>query len=195
MNSREKILASIKQNQPERQSLPDIHQLAPIKYDDVEQQFCRVLEAIGGTVQRIDSLQDIPAYIKEHYKEGHRLVSTIAGIDGLALITPDMDPHQLETVQLAVVSGVFGVAENGSIWLTEENMSVRALPFICQHLAVVLSKKNIVQHMHEAYSRIANENYGFGVFIAGPSKTADIEQSLVLGAHGPAGMTVFLMNN
>jgi L-lactate dehydrogenase complex protein LldG len=194
MKSRERILASVKQNQPERQMLPDIQQLTAIAYNNVEQQFCKVLEAIGGTVQRIETLQDITAYVKEHYQEGHRLVTTIPGIDGLGLISAEMDPHELETVQLAVISGVFGVAENGSIWLTENDMKVRVLPFICQHLAVVLARENIVQHMHEAYTRIASESYGFGVFIAGPSKTADIEQSLVLGAHGPAGMTVFLLN-
>ncbi|MNW08326.1 Lactate utilization protein C [compost metagenome] len=47
--------------------------------------------------------------------------------------------------------------------------------------------------MHEAYQKIADSVYGFGTFIAGPSKTADIEQSLVLGAHGPKNMTVFIL--
>jgi len=72
---------------------------------------------------------------------------------------------------------------------------IRVLPFITQHLAVVLSRKNIVHNMQEAYERIGTVPYGFGVFIAGPSKTADIEQSLVLGAHGPKTMTVFLLND
>jgi L-lactate dehydrogenase complex protein LldG len=70
----------------------------------------------------------------------------------------------------------------------------RVLPFICQHLAVLLQKKDLVSSMHEAYDVIGNADYGFGVFIAGPSKTADIEQSLVLGAHGPKSMTVFLID-
>jgi len=69
------------------------------------------------------------------------------------------------------------------------------LPFICQHLAVLLHKNDIVQTMHEAYATIGNNAYGFGLFIAGPSKTADIEQSLVLGAHGPKTMTVFVINH
>lgn len=52
--------------------------------------------------------------------------------------------------------------------------------------------------MHAAYDRIAALEaaaaYGFSTFIAGPSKTADIEQSLVLGAHGPISLTVFLLD-
>ena len=85
------------------------------------------------------------------------------------------------------------VAENGAVWLSEDQLQVRVLPFICQHLAVLVNQKDIVHNMHEAYDKIGSSVYGYGAFIAGPSKTADIEQSLVLGAHGPRGMTVFLM--
>ena len=91
------------------------------------------------------------------------------------------------------VGAALAVAENGAVWLTEQEYGVRALPFICQHLVVVLQKQNIVHNMHEAYKMIRNEHYGFGVFIAGPSKTADIEQSLVLGAHGPYRVHVIVV--
>jgi L-lactate dehydrogenase complex protein LldG len=90
------------------------------------------------------------------------------------------------------VNAIFAVAENGAVWITNDEMRIRALPFICEHLAVVINKKDIVNNMQEAYERIGNNAYDFGVFIAGPSKTADIEQSLVLGAHGPKTMTVFI---
>jgi L-lactate dehydrogenase complex protein LldG len=48
--------------------------------------------------------------------------------------------------------------------------------------------------MHEAYERISFRGRGFGTFIAGPSKTADIEQSLVIGAHGPKELTIVLVS-
>ncbi len=85
------------------------------------------------------------------------------------------------------------VAENGAIWITDNQVSQRVLPFITQHLAVIINSKNIVATMHDAYDVIASAEYGFATFIAGPSKTADIEQSLVLGAHGPKTMTVFIV--
>ena len=72
-------------------------------------------------------------------------------------------------------------------------MHQRAVPFICQQLAVVVSAKTLVATMHQAYDLIGEADYGFGTFIAGPSKTADIEQSLVLGAHGPKSMIAFLL--
>lgn len=47
--------------------------------------------------------------------------------------------------------------------------------------------------MHQAYDCIGNQEYGFGTFISGPSKTADIEESLVIGTHGARGLMVFIM--
>jgi len=83
------------------------------------------------------------------------------------------------------------VAENGAVWVPEKNMIHRALPFIAQHLVLVVPASRLVATMHDAYASIA-ELGGYGVFIAGPSKTADIEQSLVVGAHGARSMTVVL---
>ena len=85
-------------------------------------------------------------------------------------------------------------AENSALWVTDVVLGQRVSTFIPQYLAIVVDKKDIVATMHQAYDRIGNQEYGFGTFIAGPSKTADIEQSLVLGAHGARGLTVFIMD-
>jgi L-lactate dehydrogenase complex protein LldG len=85
------------------------------------------------------------------------------------------------------------VAENGAVWLSDEVMGQRVIPYICQHLGVVVRAESIVPTLHEAYDIIGEGTYGFGGFIAGPSKTADIEQALVLGAHGPLSMAVFIL--
>jgi L-lactate dehydrogenase complex protein LldG len=103
------------------------------------------------------------------------------------------DPHLLENVELSVLRGHFAVAENGAVWITADNMGDRALPFICEHIALVIERTNIVATMRHAYERIGLSPYDFGTFIAGPSKTADIEQSLVLGAHGPKSLTLFVV--
>jgi len=86
-----------------------------------------------------------------------------------------------------------GVAENGCIWVPQ-TMKERAIYFISEELVILLDKKNIVNNMHEAYKRVEMNNYGYGVFISGPSKTADIEQALVMGAQAARGVTVVLID-
>jgi len=203
MSSRTEILAKIKNNQPEFRPLPSedlIFSGSGGDYTDRDniqentETFRTVLTNIGGAVIELHNLAEVGAYISAHYGEGQRIISTLAGLSSLC--SPGWendDPHDLENVALAVIGAHFGVAENAALWITEELMQQRVVPFICQQLAVVLHKNKILATMHHAYDQIGDAPYGFGAFIAGPSKTADIEQSLVLGAHGPKGMTVFLL--
>jgi L-lactate dehydrogenase complex protein LldG len=103
------------------------------------------------------------------------------------------DPHQLEDVDFAVLKGQLAVAENAAVWVTDECVPDRVIYFIAQHVALVVGAHAIVHNMHEAYERLRFEGAGFGCFISGPSKTADIEQSLVIGAHGARSLRVFLL--
>ncbi|MEY2917868.1 MAG: hypothetical protein RIS73_1582 [Bacteroidota bacterium] len=193
MSSREKILAAVKNNQPALQQLPALTTLTAIQYPDKFGQFCTVLKTIGGDVIEIKNTNEIIEYVKNNFSSNQNYVTTIPDLAGIVMLDEKLDAHFLENIEVAVVNAQFGVAENGSVWVTDAEIKIRALPFICQQLAVVLNKKNFVNNMQEAYELIGNEGYDFGVFIAGPSKTADIEQSLVLGAHGSKTMTVFVL--
>jgi L-lactate dehydrogenase complex protein LldG len=193
MNSREKILGAIKNNQPPLQELPQLLGTEAIQYEDRYAQFTTVLKGIGGTAVEITSTKEIVDYVNYTFANHQNFVTTIPGLEGISMLDEQLDPHDLENIEVAILKATFGVSENGSVWLTDEQVRIRALPFICQHLSVVLNKTDIVNNMHEAYMQIGVASYGFGVFIAGPSKTADIEQSLVLGAHGPKTMTVFIL--
>jgi L-lactate dehydrogenase complex protein LldG len=112
---------------------------------------------------------------------------------GLEVLSETADPRTFDDVELAVIEAQLAVAENGAVWLPEQRMGQRIIPYICQHLAVVIRAETIVPTLHEAYEQIGMGNYGFAAFIGGPSKTADIEQALVMGAHGPITMTVFIV--
>ena len=186
-------MAAVKKNQPAPEELPSLSAINAIRFPDPQATFKSVLEGIGGALIPVNDLQEIAAYVKNHFKEGNKYITTIDELQGLEKLNTAEDAHKLADAEVAVIRGAFAVAENSAIWVTASSFKIRALPFICQHLAVVLHPGDMVHNMHEAYEKIANENYDFGVFIAGPSKTADIEQSLVLGAHGPKSMTVFML--
>lgn len=175
-------------NQPVSLVIPEL-EVEAFRFENQLSQFKSVLESIGGELIEMDSLAEINTLIaSRNYKE---IFSGISGITGNRL--QEQHPQALEDIQLAVITGEFGVAENGAIWLTQSNLPDRALPFITAHLMLVIDKDNLVHNMHEAYDRIANQSYELGAFIAGPSKTADIEQSLVLGAHGAKSLTVIVL--
>jgi L-lactate dehydrogenase complex protein LldG len=192
MTSREKILSEVSKNQPPPLPLPEIGFKGPDQ--DNVQTYMDTFIGIGGKVFAVDSLSSVKSLIREQFDTSKRMITTLDGFrDTLELYSPQADPHTFEDVELAVIRAHLAVAENGTVWLTEQIMGQRIIPFICQHLAVIVDASTIVPTMHEAYAKIGQGDYGFGVFIGGPSKTADIEQALVMGAHGPISMTVFIM--
>lgn len=187
MSSREKILAQAKANKPELVALPDV----PFFENDIDviEQFKTMLASIGGRAEEM-LFAEIDEFIKKVYFDAERIASNV--IESSVEVNSQTPKEVLEKIDLAVLKGEFGVAENGAIWLPESNMINRALPYIAQHLVLVIEKKSIVPNMHFGYRNISSVG-SYGVFIAGPSKTADIEQSLVIGAHGARSMIAILV--
>lgn len=194
MKSREQILAAIKNNQPDGTGLPLLPSAKDAEPGNAIQQFIRTLGNIGGTAIEASNWEEITTLLKDRFPAETRWVNRVAELGNVSdSIDFENNPHGFENVTLTILRGRFGVAENGAVWITDDLMGDRALPFICEHLALVIPSAEILPTMHEAYERIGLNKYSFGTFIAGPSKTADIEQSLVLGAHGPKSLTVFLI--
>lgn len=155
--------------------------------------FKELIDVLHGEAIEVSGMEEIEAYVTTHYSGKRVLFSTsLPGLNNSEeWITAD--PHSLEDVQFALFEGKLGVAENGAVWFTEELLSQRVTSFINQQMGIVVKKGNIVPTMAQAYAKLGEPDSGFGVFIAGPSKTADIEQSLVTGAHGARGLVVFLI--
>ncbi|MDB5026148.1 MAG: lactate utilization protein [Mucilaginibacter sp.] len=196
MNSREKILSAVIANQPELVPLPELSSFER-NASGCSDKFVAMLKSVGGFFYYVSSYDEIINILLSVNGENKKIISTVTELTAYYseefLNNPQIS--NIHDIDVAVLKGRFGVAENGAIWLTDQEMRQRALPFICQHLAVILNADSIIPTMHEAYELISKVTYDFATFIAGPSKTADIEQSLVIGAHGPRSMTVFVMIN
>ena len=193
-SSRDAMLKRIQQSQPPFVEAPSIPAFAPY-FDDVLQKYVDVLIGIGGRVYIVNSYDEIINQVEDDFAGVKRIVSFEETFAAVAdILEQDSDPHSYEDVDVCIMSSPLAVAENSAVWVSDKEMPERVLPFIAQSLVVVINKDSIVPTMHDAYDIIADKDYGFATFIAGPSKTADIEQSLVLGAHGPKTMTVFVVN-
>ena len=193
MSTREKILERVKSNQPPKKHEAFIV-VNPSKSENVLEKFKNTLISIGGSVLEIEHLNEIKQHVTHTFPLATQIATDLLTFDHLSNFTLTSEAHNLSKIDVAILQGEFGVSENGAVWLTQKHMLDRALPFICEHLILVVQRKNIVPTLHDAYDIIATSEYEYGTFIAGPSKTADIEQSLVLGAHGPKTLAVFIMN-
>jgi L-lactate dehydrogenase complex protein LldG len=190
MSSRDKILNAIAANQPELVAPPTIDLDSVISYQDNYIQFKTVLESIGGKVELISNISIVNNQLIGEKANGKFIINTLDETDKQLVALTSFDLEKLEKV---CIKATLGVAENGAVWLYESEMINRLLPFICQNLVIVINKADIVPTMHHAYKKIDISKEGFGIFIAGPSKTADIEQSLVIGAHGARTATIYVV--
>jgi L-lactate dehydrogenase complex protein LldG len=195
VNARDAILSALRRAAPPRVPLPDA---APgIVYPDPERQFAEMVAAVGGKFLRVPDLAALNLELGEieAYAQAKQVASLVPGA-GIATVdlSAVKDPHELGGLDFSVLPGEFGVAENGAVWIPGRALGPhRAVFVVCQHLALVVSAGQIVNNMQEAYARLVIERPGYGLFISGPSKTADIEQALVIGAHGARSCTVFVV--
>jgi len=191
MNSKDSILSRIRANRPNAWPLPDVP-IFETPASDKTQLFTQILERGGSKVSRVEDISQIIDVVATYFPQQKRTLSTLSYLEDTEKIT-SLEPDFYEGTDLAIVEGIIGVAENGALWITEKELGgIRVLPFITQHLVMIISEKSLVGTMHEAYKIIGSPTEDFGVFIAGPSKTADIEQSLVIGAQGARSLLVII---
>ena len=204
MSSKEDILKKYRANVREQFDMPDLSDIAAITYPDPLLQFMNMVKSVGGNAIEVDKGADINTLIRELYPDAQEIASNLPEIT-IATRNPDEvgRARDLNGTDVGVIRGMFGVAENGCVWIPQQ-MKEKAVCFISENLVILLDKSQIVNNMHEAYRRLSErdsksgldlfDQYGYGTFISGPSKTADIAQVLVMGAQAARSATVLLIN-
>ncbi len=205
MSSKEDILKKYRANVREKFDMPDLSDIRAITYPDPLLQFMNMVKSVGGNAIEVDKGADVNALIRELYPDAKEIASNLPEIT-IATRNPDEvgRARDLNGTDVGVIRGCFGVAENGCVWIPQQ-MKEKAVCFISENLIILLPKSQIVNNMHEAYARLSNvsgetagdtelfDQYGYGTFISGPSKTADIAQVLVMGAQAARSATILLM--
>ena len=172
---------------------PDTTAIKGLEYPDVKEQFINMSRTVGSKVVEMAEGEDINSLIKSAYPDAKTFASNLPEVT-IAQKNPDTvaEAADLNGTDVGIVRGMVGVAENGCVWVPQ-TMKERAVCFISEQLVIVLDKDSLVSNMHQAYRRINMTDYGYGCFISGPSKTADIEQALVMGAQAARGVTIILV--
>ena len=193
MSNKEDILKKYRANVRERFDMPDLNDIRAITYSDPLVQFIKMSESVGGHVIEVKDGQDINELVKEIYPDAKEIASNLPEVT-IATRNPDTvgRARDLNGTDVGIIRGMFGVAENGCIWIPQQ-MKEKVVCFISENLIILLQKSQIVNNMHEAYKRIEFNDYGYGTFISGPSKTADIAQVLVMGAQAARSVTILLL--
>ena len=206
MSSKEYILSRLRKNTRETYDFPDLGSIRPITYADPVAEFkTKTTTTAGAKLIELDDENDLNQAIRSIMEnlspsgEAERglIASNLPGVE--AQLNPDTvgDVRELMKADVGVIEGCIGVAENACIWIPQQ-MKEKAVCFASEQLVIVLHEKDVVSNMHEAYARISTskeyfQQYKFGTFISGPSKTADIEGALVYGAQAARGVTVVLV--
>ena len=204
MASKEDILNKYRSNVREKYDMPDLSDIKAITYPDPLLQFMNMVKSVGGNAIEVSEGADINRLIKELYPDAKEIASNLPEIT-IATRNPDEvgRARDLNGTDVGVIRGMFGVAENGCVWIPQQ-MKEKAVCFISENLLILLPKSQIVNNMHEAYRRLSEhdaksgidqfDEYGYGTFISGPSKTADIAQVLVMGAQAARSATILLID-
>ena len=195
MSNKDDILKKYRANVREKYDMPDLSDIKAIQYPDPLVQFIKMTESVGGHVIEVKEGQDINELVKEMYPDAKEIASNLPEVT-IATRNPDTvgRARDLNGTDVGIIRGLFGVAENACVWIPQ-TMKEKAVCFISENLVILLPKSQIAHNMHEAYKRIKfDETYdGYGTFISGPSKTADIAQVLVMGAQAARSATILLL--
>jgi L-lactate dehydrogenase complex protein LldG len=158
--------------------------------DALAETFAASLARMGGACAGADAAADPEAWIRREFPDARVVCSAVPEVAGTRRIEDVRSPAELDDVDVGVVRAALGVAETGSVLLTEEHFKVNALGFLPQHLVVLLDPAAIVPDLHHAYCHRAFFDARYAVLLTGPSATADIEGVLVRGAQGVRSLTV-----
>jgi L-lactate dehydrogenase complex protein LldG len=191
MTSRDDMLASIRANLPRvDRPLPDVPQFDDNPPASLLAAFKDSLHRMGGVFLDPPASGDVLAPVRAKIASAKIVCSTVPEIAGNRDIASVSMPQDLADVDFAIVRAAFGVAETGSVLLSDADLQVNAVAYLAQHLIVLLDPAGIVVNLHHAYRRPEFRDRHYASFHTGPSATADIEGVLIHGAQGVRSLSV-----
>lgn len=170
--------------------------------------FCTMAEKVQATIARVANPAEVPAAVADYLRARNLPPRLRMGADPRLAAMPWSAQTHLEiehgraegSDEVTCSHATAGVAESGTLVLTSGNDNPTTLNFLPEHHVVVLSAADIEGDFESVWARI-RASYGKGVMprtvnmVTGPSRSADIEQTLLLGAHGPRALHIVVVGD
>jgi L-lactate dehydrogenase complex protein LldG len=190
MATREDILTAIRGGRPpsrELPQIPDFHRPA----DDLTGLFAAALARLDGNTitQPPDDLQQ---WLTHTFPDANRVYSTVPEAAGTITPAELADWAAPADIDVTIVRTPLGIAETGSILVTEKELGVNTIATLAQHLVVLLDPAELVDNIHTAYRHRSFQDAAYAVLLSGPSGSADIGGITVHPAQGVTTLTVVL---
>lgn len=189
--SRQNILSNIRRASRADIVLPEVPLFTTP--GDPEANFIANLESFDGKALKFSSRREAVKWLDDNITmDSKNVFSAIPDYEGNFPLSKVDDPHNAHLIDTCIGTGLLGVGESGSVWVTDSSLGKAACALMSTDLYLLLCMKDIVPGMHEAYSRLDIRKEPYGAFFSGPSATADIEAVRVTGAQGEISLTVLL---
>jgi L-lactate dehydrogenase complex protein LldG len=176
--------------------------------DDLFARFADELQRVQGESKRCKTVEEARQFVQE-LRQGLGNPETICGVHptcvqlvqglaGISSVDDRMDRRELAAIPMAIMPASFLLADTGTVVVLPRNHAERLLCYLPEVSILIAGPGSIVPHLSDVWARLTQqatdtEVRGEMLLVTGPSRTADIEKKLVLGAHGPRRLIVMFI--
>jgi L-lactate dehydrogenase complex protein LldG len=190
MDTREYILANVGKNRPASRELPPVPGFHR-QPESLVSAFEKSLKYMAGEFVG-QPPSDFTAYLREKFPNAKKICSAVPEYSGNRKPEDYGNWSEAADIDVTVVRSPLGVAETGSVLLTENELRVNTIGFLAHDIVILLDPKNIVENIHDAYQHAAFREAKYAVLMTGPSGSADIGGATVHPAQGVMTLTVIM---
>src|SRR6266481_7295702 len=189
MSSRDTILQNVRNNQPSSRELPSIPRFHSGQMLELKARFVAALKELDGEVVT-EPPADFGKFLRARFPEAKVICSTVSEYAGN--VTPEELTRWSDAsgIDVTIVRSPLGVAETGSVLLSEEEFRVNTIGFLAHEIVILLDPAEIVENIHDAFGHPHFQDKAYSLLMSGPSGSADIGGITVHPAQGVMTLTV-----
>ena len=192
MGIREAILDRVRRNAPPAVEKPEVPDFCRLGQSDLIPAFKQSLELMAGTLVERPP-QDFAAFLRKQFPTSNNFCSAVPEYTGNTRPESYSKRSDAARIDVSIVRSPMGVAETGSVLLSEMDLQVNTIAFLAHDIVILLDPKRIVENVHLAYQHPAMRERAYFVLMSGPSGSADIGGKEVHPAQGVMTLTVILL--